>query len=301
MNSSLITGTILDTKRFAIHDGPGVRTAFYLKGCPLKCLWCHNPESISNKSQIGLFKDNCINCGNCVNVCPANLHKIVDNQHLFEKEKCNFCGACEEVCSTRALKIYGQQVTVQEALDIALEDIDFYQESNGGVTLSGGEPLYQSKFALYLLEELKKNNIHTALDTCLFVPLQILKKSLPFTDLYLVDFKHFDSQIHQMLTGQPNELIKENLNFLSDNKVRIEIRIPLIPTCNNSNENLHQTGEFLSKLNIESVKLLPYHSLASAKYFALDMENTLPQVNPPDNKDMEVAKDILASYNLSVL
>lgn len=300
MNSSLITGTILDTKRFAVHDGPGVRTAFYLKGCPLNCRWCHNPESISSQIQIGLFNHNCNNCNECVSICPNNVHKITNNRHLLYRKKCTFCGACEKVCSTRALKIYGHKVTVQEALEIALEDIDFYNESNGGVTLSGGEPLYQSKFALALLEELKKHHIHTALDTCLFVLPQIVKDSLKFTDMYLVDFKHFDSQIHKILTGQPNELIKENLKFLSDKKVRIEIRIPLIPNCNNSNENLHQTGAFLSTLNIESVKLLPYHSLASTKYLALEMENTLPQVSQPTPSDMELAKKILASYNLNV-
>ena len=293
-----ITGILLDTKRFAVHDGPGIRTAFYLKGCPLRCLWCHNPESISPARQIGLFEHNCCHCGDCVPVCPVQAHRIVNEKHQFSRENCTFCGACEEICSGRALKVYGKRTSVQEALNIALEDESFYRESGGGVTLSGGEPLFQKEFSLALLQELKKNGIHTALDTCAFVSQKTLKESLEFTDMYLVDFKHFDSTEHKRLTGQPNELIKENLKFLSDNHARIEIRIPLIPGCNDSPENLHATGNFLKDLHIESVKLLPYHSYARAKYSALQMPDTLPESESPN---LQNHVEILQNYNLIFL
>ena len=292
-------GIILEPKRFAVHDGPGIRTAFYLKGCPLHCIWCHNPESISHSPQLGFYEHKCRNCGECVSVCPANAHVMDGNIHKFFTEKCTTCGQCEGACPANALKLYGKTVTVRELIDIALEDLSFYKHSGGGVTLSGGEPLFQKNFTLSALKNLKKSGIHTALDTCAFVSRETMEQTLPYTDMYLVDFKHCDPLIHKKLTGQTNEQTKENLQFLSENGARIEIRIPFVPGCNDSSENMEATGKFLSPLKIETVKLLPYHSLACSKYAAIQAENTLPEVGSPDETAIQQAVSVLKKYGIN--
>ena len=290
-------GILLDTKRFAVHDGPGIRTAFFTKGCPLKCIWCHNPESISPRPQTGYYPDLCRNCGSCVELCQAQ--QIRENAHHFDNALCSACGRCEEVCPGSALKLYGRKMSVDEALRIALEDRDFYENSGGGVTVSGGEPLMQKNFTLALFEKLKKENIHTALDTCGFVPRSALEEALEVTDMFLVDFKHADPEMHRRLTGQPNEVIKSNLEFLSAQKARIEIRIPFVPGCNDSQKNMEQTGEFLGKLNIGSVKLLPYHALARNKYAALRLPDTMPLADSPTEEMIGAAVEILQKYGLN--
>ena len=294
-----ISGILLETKRFAVHDGPGIRTAFFTKGCPLKCRWCHNPESISPLPQTGFYQDLCRHCGSCLKVCSANAHTIREGKHLFESTVCRSCGSCEEVCPGNAMKLYGRKVTVKEAFELALEDRDFYEESGGGVTVSGGEPLAQKEFTLALLRELKREKIHTAIDSCAFVPQKSFEEALEVCDLFLIDFKHADSQKHEALTGRPNELIKSNLQFLSEAGAAIEIRIPFVPGCNDSVENMERTGEFLGKLKIEEVKLLPYHALAGNKYRALQMGNTLPAVVSPEDEALKKAAEILKKYGLN--
>ena len=294
-----ISGILLETKRFAVHDGPGIRTAFFTKGCPLKCRWCHNPESISPLPQTGFYQDLCRHCGSCLKVCSGNAHTIREGKHLFESAVCRHCGSCEEVCPGNAMKLYGRKVTVKEAFGLALEDRDFYEESGGGVTVSGGEPLAQKEFTLALLRELKKEKIHTAIDSCAFVPQKSFEEALEVCDLFLIDVKHADSQKHEALTGRPNELIKSNLQFLSEAGAAIEIRIPFVPGCNDTLENMEQTGEFLGKLKIERVKLLPFHALAGNKYRALQMENTIPAVDSPEDEALEKAAEILKKYGLN--
>lgn len=293
------TGILLDPKRFAVHDGPGIRTTFFLKGCPLKCIWCHNPESISTKPQLAYYAHKCIHCGECTTVCPAEAHTMLEGKHVFESARCKVCGTCEPGCLGNALKLYGQRMTVEDALKIALEDCAFYRESGGGVTLSGGEPLIQTEFSLEFLAALKKAGIHTALDTCCFVPREALQAALPVTDLFLVDFKHADSAEHRKLTGQPNERILDNLRFLSESGAKIEIRIPFVPGCNDSDANMEASGRFLGALNIECVKLLPYHSLARTKYASLGMPDTMPHVDAPADDPLHRAAAILKQYGLN--
>lgn len=294
-----VTGILLDTKRFAVHDGPGIRTAFFTKGCPLKCIWCHNPESTLSAPQMGYYADLCRNCGRCVADCPAGAQEIISGRHDWSGSVCRACGRCEAVCPGGAMKQYGKVMTVEEALSLALEDRDFYEESGGGVTVSGGEPLVQKEFTLALLKAVKREGIHTALDTCAFVPRQALEDALAVTDLFLVDFKHADPEVHRKLTGQGNECIKSNLEFLSSRGARIEIRIPFVPGCNDSPENMESTGAFLGKLQIECVKLLPYHALARNKYAALQMPDTMPHAEAPAEEEIAKAVQILQRYGLN--
>ena len=293
-----ISGILLDTKRFAVHDGPGIRTAFFTKGCPLRCLWCHNPESTVSRPQMGCYSDLCRHCGTCMDHCPSGAQSMAFGEHRFQVQLCHVCGKCESLCPGGAMKRYGRKTTVAEALQLALEDRDFYEESGGGITVSGGEPLMQKEFTLALLREVRKMGIHTALDTCAFVPQSILAEALEVCDMFLVDFKHADPEQHRKLTGQPNELIKSNLEFLSDRGARIEVRIPFVPGCNDSPENMAATGAFLGNLRIECVKLLPYHALARNKYTALQMPDTMPHCPEPTDEMLSDAAAILRQYGI---
>ena len=300
MKNSSETAVITDIKRFAVHDGPGIRTTFFLKGCPLKCIWCHNPEAIAFPPVMACYPHRCIDCGSCVPVCKSGAQIMADGKHQLLMEKCTACGACETECLGNALKLYGRSIDLDEAVSIALEDADFYRESGGGVTVSGGEPLMQSRFTLAFLKALKEQGIHTALDTCLFVQQEHLKQALAVTDIFLVDFKHPDPARHKELTGQGNEKIKENLEFLAANGAKIAIRIPFVPGCNSAQEEVEAAGKYLSRFQLEEIRLLPYHALARSKYAALQMPDTMPQVQPPTAAELESAAGILKKYNLPV-
>ena len=289
-----------DIKRFAVHDGPGIRTTLFLKGCPLKCIWCHNPESISPEVQMAFYAHRCTACGECAEYCRENAHAIKDQKHFLKRDKCNYCGSCEKECPSSALKIYGKKMSLDDAFRIVMEDAVFYEGSGGGVTISGGEPLLQKDFTIAFLKKLKQNHIHTALDTCAFVPENSLKEALPVTDLFLVDFKHCDPVRHRELTGQTNEIIKKNLQFLSGNGAEIEIRIPFVPGCNDDESNLQQSADFLGKLKIREVKLLPYHSLARSKYLALDLPDTMPEQESPAEEKIQKAAEVMRKFGLNV-
>lgn len=296
-----IYGILLEPKRFAVHDGPGVRTTFFTKGCPLKCVWCHNPESIDRRISLAYMAHKCINCGECVDSCSADAHFMQADKHFFDFAKCTSCMNCADVCLGKALKIYGKKISVSEALQIALEDVDFYEESGGGVTISGGEPLLQSEFTLAFLAELKKNNIHTALDTCCFVSQEKLAAALPVTDIFLVDFKHFDSEKHRALTGQGNEIIKDNLRFLAQNNAQIEIRIPFVPSYNDDDENMENTAVFLLEIGIKNIRLLAYHDMARSKYLSLNMTDPMPHCEKTSEFRLERAAAVLKERGLNVM
>lgn len=285
----LVSGFLMDVKPFAVHDGPGIRTTLFLKGCPLKCVWCHNPEGISRTPQLAFYAHKCVHCGECAAVCPRGAHRMREGRHEFFPEPCNACGACERVCPGGALRLFGRKISVGQAVEILLKDRLFYEESGGGVTLSGGEPLLQSAFCREVLAEMKKEGIHTAVDTCGFVRWEAFEQVLPVTDLFLYDLKHTDSAQHRKLTGQGNELILENLRKLSGRKARIEVRIPLVPGCNDSPENVRRTGELLENLSVEKVRLLRCHSLARSKYAALGMSDTIPVLEAmPEDRLREI-------------
>jgi pyruvate formate lyase activating enzyme len=273
--------TVFEIKRFAVHDGDGIRTTAFLKGCPLSCLWCHNPEGLAHKPQLAFYEAKCVECGACAAVCPTGAHEMNEGKHLFHREKCIACGTCAAECLGNALTLYGKDYTVEELLPLLLEDKDFYDNSGGGVTLSGGECLLQADFCAALLKALKENGVSTAVDTCGLVQRESLDKVIPYTDVFLYDLKAVDSDVHKACTGVDNRLILDNLRYLDEKGCKIEIRIPYVPDYNDG-----EKGKMLSLLsglkNLVRVRVLPYHKYAGGKYAALGMNSTLPEKTPTD-------------------
>ena len=281
-----------------MHDGDGIRTTVFFKGCPLTCVWCHNPEGIGFQPQLAYYENKCISCGECVRVCPSGAHSVENGVHLFHREPCIKCGKCEKVCLGNALMLYGKEVTVDELLPTLLEDKDFYDTSKGGVTLSGGECLMQADFCAELLKALKNNGIHTAVDTCGFVSRAAIDKVMPYTDIFLYDCKAFDEEPHVRCTGQSNAIILENLNYIDGCGKKTEIRIPYVPEYNA--DQMERIAKFLSGLkNLTKVRVLPYHNYAGSKYQSLHMKNTLPH-NLPTEEEIQAARQCLKVYGLEV-
>ena len=286
----------IDIKRFAVHDGPGIRTTLFLKGCSLRCIWCHNPESRFMQPELAIHYPKCTCCGECAKVCSC--HKIVNGVHEFERSACKACGKCTEACPSGALELFGKTMTVEEAAEKLLEDRIFYAD-NGGITLSGGEPLLHSRFCAELLKIMKGEGIHCAVDTCGNVPWSAFETVLPYTDMFLYDFKCADSEKHRQLTGSGNELILENLKKLNGTGKNIEIRMIMVPEHNMSEDDLKAAGAFLAPLqNISAVRLLAYHSLARSKFKAVGHPDTMPEVASPDVNALENAAETLRSCGL---
>ena len=290
----------IDVKRFAVHDGPGIRTTLFLKGCTLKCIWCHNPESIAVEKVLAIHFPKCTSCGSCANICP--LHFFDEkNIHHFKREDCRKCGRCVGECPAGALELAGKKISVEDAATLLLEDRIFYQDG-GGITLSGGEALLHKDFCKELLEIMQQEKIHCAVDTCGNVPWQNFEEVLPFTDMFLYDFKCADAEKHRRFTGKDNLLIRENLKRLSSQGKDIEIRMLMVPEHNMEDADLMAAGEELSRLeNITAVRLLPYHSFARNKFLAVGMPDTMPHVISPDENMLESAAEILRKYGLKVI
>ncbi len=295
-----MNGWLLDIKRLSVHDGPGIRTTLFLKGCPLSCRWCHNPESISPKPEIGLVRGKCMGCRKCVEVCPAGAHVFHEDAHLLRHDLCTACGKCVAACLPGALETYGREMTAEAAAAAVLEDRTFYARSAGGCTLSGGEPLLQAPFCAEVCALLRAEGIHCAVDTSGAVGWESFETVLPHTDLFLYDVKHADDRLHREHTGVPNRRILENLRRLSGCGVPIEVRIPTIPGFNADEESMAAIGKVLSGLpNIVVVRLLPYH-LARGKYEAVGRPDTMPHVSPPDAVTMANAAAVLCRFGLRV-
>ncbi|UCB52565.1 MAG: glycyl-radical enzyme activating protein [Candidatus Zixiibacteriota bacterium] len=254
------TGIVFDIKRYAIHDGPGIRTTVFLKGCLLDCPWCHNPEGKNEKPEFMWWAEKCIGCRDCQNACPQDAISFSDGSLLLDTPKCDFCGACTDVCPSEALKQVGQKMTVAQVLKVIEKDRAFYDQSGGGVSLSGGEPLLQPDFACALLGACKERGIHTAVDTCGHVDSDALMRIGEQVDLFLYDLKVIDDEKHESFTGVSNKLILENLKKLSDCGQRTIVRFPLVPGVNDDEKDIQEVGELLSSLGgVKEINVLPYH------------------------------------------
>ncbi len=290
---------IFEIKRFAVHDGDGIRTTVFLKGCPLKCVWCHNPEGISPRPELGYLAHKCIGCGECLSVCTSGAHAIENGEHVFRRERCTACGKCPAVCLGNALVFYGTQMTVDEVFPLLLKDKDYFDQSGGGVTLSGGECLLYADFCAELLQKLKEHGVHTAVDTCGFIAKNALDKVLPYTDIFLYDIKAFDGSVHKTCTGVSNKKILENLLYIDDRGGKTEIRIPFVPEYNDG--EIEKIGTVLKKLkHLTKVRVLAYHNYAGSKYESLAMENTLPS-RLPTSEELKSAISKLQALGLTVL
>ncbi len=277
------TGLVFDIKRYAVHDGPGLRTAVFLKGCSLSCQWCHNPESINPRPEVVTFPQRCIGCGACFEVCPNQAHqKGQHGEHLLLRERCTACGACTEACYAEALVMAGRKMSVEEVVQVLQEDRPYYELSGGGITLSGGEPFVQPGFTRELLRACQEAGLHTAVDTSGHISWAIIEEALSYTDLVLYDLKHMDPAEHCKYTGATNDLALENLEKLSRTNVPIEIRIPVVPGVNDDPNLVVDMARFIDSLgNIVAVRLLAYHSLAGSKYASIGRPNRMPQVESP--------------------
>ncbi len=281
-------GTIFDIKRFSIHDGPGIRTTVFFKGCPLSCFWCHNPESQSLQPEIQYFESRCILSGDCADACPNDAIRLLGENRLWERARCELCGDCVEACSSDAIQLVGKSVSLDEVVTEIEKDVIYYDQSGGGVTFSGGEPLRQGKFLAALLQRCKEHEIHTAVDTSGFAAWKHFERILPYTDLFLYDLKLMDDEKHRRFTGVSNRLILKNLQKLTETGARVTIRIPLIPGFNDDEKNLEETMAFLASLEkIRFVDLLPYHNIARDKYQRMGHEYALEAVETPSDERMQ--------------
>lgn len=296
------TGLVFDIKRFSIHDGPGIRTTVFLKGCPLHCPWCHNPESQDLKPDVMLRPSRCIGCQACIEVCPE--HAISTDKSgtvITDRTLCVRCGTCTETCYAEARQRIGEELTVAEVMKIIESDLDFYEESGGGATLSGGEPLLQKDFVSDLLAQCKKREIHTAIDTSGAVAWKVFDRVRADTDLFLYDLKLMDDRLHREVTGVGNRRILENLQKLSALGHEINLRFAVIPGINDSDENIQKIGEFAAGLpRRHTISILPYHAAAADKYKRLELSYTLGDTNPPGDDRMAEIADILEGYGLEV-
>ena len=265
-------GLVFDIQRYSIHDGPGIRTVVFLKGCPLRCLWCSNPESQKDSIELEFRSSLCEQHMLCFGICPhAAIHPDpkVDPPRKIDFQKCTLCGDCVRICPTGALHFIGREMTTGQVFREILKDVAFYRKSGGGVTLSGGEPFAQPEFSLEILQRCYQRNIHTAVETSGQVDWDVLQKALPFTSLFLYDLKHLNTQTHLEYTAVPNELILSNLYRLVDSGARVILRIPLVPGFNMDEEHLQSVGELAARLEIEELHLMPFHQFGKDKYTRL--------------------------------
>lgn len=291
---------IFDIKRYAINDGPGIRLVVFFKGCNLNCVWCHNPESISPAPEKMFSPGKCIQCGSCVETCPENAITLTEQGIKFDESLCSMCGKCAAVCPTKAIEISGKKMTAEEIMAIIEKERIFFDQSGGGVTFSGGEPLLHPELLLQLLEECRLRKIHTAIDTAGNVRTETLLKVAEMADLFLYDLKLMHPGLHKQWTKSGNNLILPNLEALANAGAKIIIRIPLVGGVNDTIENIEETARFIAQLHGESkeVHLFPYHSIAQNKFMRLGRSDQFKKLQEPDRETQERAISIFAEYGI---
>lgn len=297
----MTTERIFDIRFYSIHDGPGIRTTVFFKGCPLSCAWCHNPESQSFQPELYFHPNRCVNCGACALVCPEHAITQQDGKWVTDRSKCNVCGECVVVCYADARQIIGNGYTVEDAMAKIDADAEFYRQSGGGVTFSGGEPLSHLPALVPLMQYCKQKGYHTALDTSGCAPWSSFEQVLPYTDLVLYDLKLRDNDLHLQYTGQSNKLILENLQRLASLNMPLWIRIPVIPGINDDDHNMKETADLLKPLNVPlEVQLLAYHRVAESKYANLGKEFLLSDTQAPTPESMKSIAAIFEEAGLPV-
>jgi pyruvate formate lyase activating enzyme len=306
--SGPILGVITNIQVYSLHDGPGVRTLVFLKGCPLRCDWCCNPECIGRDLEIEYYSSKCIKCCACFRACTRNAvnpDPELKSGFKIDKTLCDGCGDCVKACPAEALKWVGKVVTVNEVMEKVRKDKCFYLTSKGGITISGGEPLYQPQFTRELLKRAHEENIDTAIETCGYAPWKHYDQILPYLDLILFDIKHMNPVRHKQMTGVSNRLILSNLKKLSKSGIPVVIRLPLIPGFNLDRDNIEKTVEFLSTIdNIVEVNLMPFHQLGKDKYQRLCRQYSLKELKALESADgmsrVKSIKNRLESHGLTV-
>lgn len=297
----MTSGIVFDIKRYSLHDGPGIRTTVFLKGCGLRCWWCHNPESQHPRPELVLRPELCIQCGACLADCPQGAIYRNGERFVTDRERCIRCGACVDSCYADARALVGRAMTVDEVMAEIKRDGAFYDQSSGGVTFSGGEPLLQGEFLRALLRACKDHEWPTAVDTCGYASTQTLDSLRHDVDLFLYDLKLMDDARHRQYTGASNALILHNLQWLARHGHRIILRVPIIPGITDDDENLRQIATYAAAWPaIERVDILPYHRIGIDKYERLGRLNPMPETVPPAEAHLAEIQRLLEGFGLAV-
>lgn len=291
---------VFNIQKYSIHDGNGIRTTIFFKGCPMKCKWCHNPESQSYEPIIMHNAEKCTNCRSCVEKCPQDAIRYEDGKIKTSNEKCNFCEKCVDTCINNAREKAGKNYSVEEIMKEIEKDKMFYEQSKGGVTLSGGEVMTQDMdYIVTILKKCHRMGYSVNIDTCGHAGFENFEKVLPYVDTFLYDIKHMDDEIHKVITGQGNFMVLDNLRKLSEKGAKINIRMPLVEGVNSDDKNIDKTIEFLKSINVEKINLLPYHNTGKSKYERMGLAYEGDVYEAPDNERMESIRAKFQANNFS--